>query len=80
MKKIYTAQTPQEAYLVKGILEEDGIPVMIQGEHMSSLIGGVPLSDTYPTVWVKHDEDEERAKALIEAFLASSPEPEFEGD
>jgi hypothetical protein len=80
MKKIYTAQTPQEAYLVKGILEEDGIPVVVQGEHMPSLLGGVPLSDTYPTVWVKHDEDEERAKALIEGFLAGSPEPEPEGD
>lgn len=76
MKKVYTAQTPQEAYLVKGILEEDGIPVVVQGEHLQALQGGVPIPDTYPTVWVKYDEDEEWAKELIEGFLTREVDPE----
>lgn len=71
MRKVFTAQTPQEAHLVRGFLEENGIPAVVQGEHLSWwLQGGVPLAETYPTVWVERDEDEERAKALLEEFQA----------
>ncbi len=70
MKKVFTAQTPQEAYLVRGFLEENGIPAVVQGEHLTWLQGGIPLAETYPTVWVERDEDEGRAKALLEEFQA----------
>ena len=72
MKKVFTARTLQEAHLVRGFLEENGIPAVVQGEHLGWLQGGVPLAETYPTVWVERDEDEARARALLEELQAQS--------
>lgn len=65
MKKVYVAQSPAEAHLVKGRLENEGIRAEVLGEDVFGIRGGVPLdSSTLPSVWVQ-DEDFDRARALL---------------
>ncbi len=64
MKRVYIAQSPQEAHLIRGFLASQGIEAVVQGEHMQWLLGDIPLADTYPWVCVSED-DYERAKELI---------------
>ena len=71
MKRVYTAGSPQEAYLIKGLLQESGIEAFVEGEHRGWLLGGVPLSETYPWVCVEHDEDAEAAQELIAAWATT---------
>lgn len=66
MKKIYVAQSPAEAHLVKGRLENEGIAAVVLGEDVYGIRGGVPLdSSTLPSVWVQ-EEDFNRARALLD--------------
>lgn len=71
MKKIYIAQNPPEAYLVKGFIESHDIPAFIQGEELFGIRGGVPLTpETSPSVWVA-EADVERARELVAEFFRS---------
>jgi hypothetical protein len=65
VKKVYVAQSPAEAHLVRGRLENEGIPAVVQGEDLYAIRGGVPLDNsTLPSVWVR-DEDFDRARELL---------------
>ena len=69
MQRIYIAQSPPEAHVVRGYLEAAGVHAIVQGEAISALLGGVPLTpDTAPSVWVA-ESDAERAAALIADFF-----------
>ena len=66
MKIVHYAETPGEAHLVRGFLEENGIRAIVQGEALDMARGGVPMSrETASTVCVA-DEDAARAVQLIE--------------
>ena len=41
-KKLYSAANATEAYLIKGILEQNSIEVSLKGEGLSIGIGGLP--------------------------------------
>jgi len=76
MKKVYTAQGPAEAHLVKGFLEAQGIPTIVQGENLYAIRGGVPMtSDTLPSVWILQDADFDRAKDLVTEFCQQADNP-----
>ena len=69
MTKVYTAQNPVDAHLVKGLLEDQDISATVVGEFLFGARGEVPLTtDTCPTVWVLDDADSERAVQLIATF------------
>lgn len=73
MKRVYEAQSPQEAHLVKEFLEANGISALVEGQHLQAILGGVPIPDTYPWICVS-DEDYDEARALIdEASAADQP-------
>jgi hypothetical protein len=63
VKKVFVAQHPTEAHLVKGLLESQGIPAEVRGEALFGTRGEAPVSpDTLPTVWVF--DDRQTAEAL----------------
>ena len=69
MKKVFIAQHPTEAHLVRGMLEANGIAAEVQGESLFSARGETPAtSETLPTVWVPDDEDAERALVILAAY------------
>jgi hypothetical protein len=69
MKKVHIARDPGEAGLIKGILENEGIEVEVQGEWLFAARGEVAMtSDTLPSLWVINDSDFDRATELVAAF------------
>ncbi|OGF56912.1 MAG: hypothetical protein A2Z21_07360 [Candidatus Fraserbacteria bacterium RBG_16_55_9] len=73
MKRVYVAESPQEAHLVKEFLEANGISAVVEGQHLQAVMGGIPIPDTYPWVSVS-EEDYDEAKALIaQASAADQP-------
>ena len=72
--EVYRAGNGPVAYLLKGALEEAGIPVAIVGEMLQGAIGEVPAGwSTSLRVLVEH-QDAERAREIVrqkeEAALA----------
>ena len=66
MKNVYTAQSPAEAHLVAGLLDEAGIECVVEGELLTGARMGLPMdSSTLPSVSVR-DEDVPRAMTVIE--------------
>jgi hypothetical protein len=64
MKKIYVAHDSQEAHLLAGFLESEGVSAEIRGETVFGPSGVVPFGDAFPTVWVV-DESEDEARRII---------------
>ena len=65
MRAVFTAQSPAEAHLVAGVLEEAGIQCVVEGEMLFGVradIGMTPAS--LPRVCVR-DEDAGRAAELV---------------
>lgn len=69
MIKVYTASTPAEAYILKGILESNGIASEVQGDQLFNLVGELPFSEeTAPTVWVLDDSTCSKALRVVENY------------
>jgi hypothetical protein len=74
MKQVFVAQHPAEAYLVRGVLEAEGIPAEVQGESLYGMRGEAPLTpDTLPSVWVVDDNDASKAIAILVAYARQDP-------
>ena len=75
MKRVYIAQNPPDAHLIKGILESADIEVVVQGEALWSVRGEIPITpETCPSVWVADDSDYDRALDVISALhLGEAP-------
>lgn len=68
LKRVFTAPTVTEAYLMKGILENEGIEAIIKNEHLSGLAGQVPFMDSWPEVWIMDDAEVKHAEAIIDNY------------
>lgn len=69
MNKIYTANNPAEAHLVKGIIESYGIKCEVRGEHLFGARGELPITpETLPSVWIFDDNEYQKARQLIEEY------------
>jgi Flp pilus assembly protein TadB len=78
MRNVFTGQTPAEAQLVAGLLDEAGIECVVEGEYLTGARMELPMdASTLPSVHVR-DEDAERALAVVEQHArtaAASPPP-----
>ncbi len=71
MTKVFVAQHPTEAHLVKGMLETNGIAAIVRGESLFGARGEAPVTaDTLPSVWVSDDND---APAALEILAQYGP-------
>lgn len=80
MHKLYTADNPFEAHLLRGFLEAQGISVQVQGDILFSMRGELPMAaDTLPSVWVLHASETARAELLLEEWRSQqhSNEPNW---
>ncbi len=69
MKKIYTANNPAEAYLVKGMVESHKIKCEVRGEQLFGARGELPVTpDTLPSVWIFDDNEYHNARTLIAEY------------
>ena len=65
--KVYKAANSNEAYLIKGILENNSLNVKMLGENLSVAMGGLPLEVIQVDILV-HKEDYEQAKAILQNY------------
>lgn len=63
MQVIYRADNWVDAQLVKGWLQEQGLPVFLSGEFLAGAMGELPAGDLL-AIRV-HDEEVERAMRLL---------------
>ena len=64
LRKIYVADEPARAHIVKGALESHGIAAMVTGDQPFWADGSMVPKDMRPTIWVA-EEDAERAVAIL---------------
>ena len=68
MRHVYTGRDEMDAHFVKGLLEQEGIEAVVQGENLINAVGTLPLSDkSLPSVWVA-DANEERAALIVKDY------------
>ena len=79
MKQVYVAREPARAHFLKGLLEAEGIPALVQGEDLFPLRFRVPMFHAYPSVWVVRDSDYERARQCVREFDRGEPPKTQEG-
>lgn len=68
MKKVYTADDPVAANLLKELLDNAGIDATVEGERLHPLQGAIPIVN--PTVWVR-EEDYEAACRIVAEYERS---------
>jgi hypothetical protein len=68
MQRLYQAANRIEAQLLSDFLDRHLVDNTILGDYLTGAIGELP-ADVYPTVWVVHDDDLERARELLGRFL-----------
>ena len=71
MKRVFTHEMLAQVTHVKNLLEQAGIACMIKNEQLLGGLGEIPFLDCSPELWVLNEEDETRARALLEEILAS---------
>jgi hypothetical protein len=75
MLKIYTAQHPTEAHLLRSILASFGIESLVLGEALFCARGALPITDeTAPTVWLLDATRADEAARIIRDFEAPAPD------
>ena len=63
MRVIYEAENLLDAHLVKGLLEQRGIPAFVSGQYLTGAIGELPVAGLV-TVYVA-DQDEPAASDAV---------------
>jgi hypothetical protein len=71
MIKVFTAQHHAEAHWIRGLLQAEGIPAEIRGEHLFGATGAASgiIPGMLPTVWILDDSQFYRAKTIVTRFL-----------
>jgi hypothetical protein len=76
MRKVFIAAHPAEAYMIRGLLESEGIDAIVRGEALFSARGLTSVTpDTLPSVWVLDPGQAERALELIAAPRTGARSP-----
>ena len=68
MIKAYTAANLQDAHILLGLLQAQGIEARILNANAQGGLGEIPFTSTYPELWLVHERDRVRALAVFEAF------------
>ena len=80
MLQVYSAQHPFEAYILKGVLESNGISCEVRGETLFGLRGELPMTmDTAPSIWIYDDLMYDEAKIVIAEYETSILQNESSG-
>ena len=68
MKKVFSSTNRAVIEIVRNLLRNAGIETLVLNENMAAVTGGVPFFGTLPELGILHDEDEPRARAIVERF------------
>lgn len=68
MYRIYSASNLQEAHLLAGLLQQEGIEVHVLNENAIGGMGEIPFTQAWPEIWLEDERDRARAEAVIRRF------------
>jgi hypothetical protein len=69
MNKVFVANDPMEAHLVRSLLEREGIAAEVQGEALFGLRPRIGLeSDSLPSVWITNDAQLNQALRFVAVY------------
>lgn len=68
MKRIYSAVNLPEAYLVRDLLTQSGIPAHVFNEHAMGAMGELAVGAAYPQVWIAQTHQEQHARSVIAEY------------
>ena len=71
MKIVYNAHTSLDAWVIKNLLESEGIAAFVQGDYLQGGVGELAAVDLVKVS--VHDEDVAAARLLIEGWESSQP-------
>ncbi|HNP37915.1 MAG TPA: DUF2007 domain-containing protein [Woeseiaceae bacterium] len=77
MKKLTSAPSLVTIHHFRNILAAEGIASRIRNEHLGSILGEMPFTDTWPQLWVVNDLDFDRAQQLIDGSDDDIPGPDW---
>ena len=72
MKKLYSASDIVTAGHLQSVLENEGIACWIKNLSLAGGIGEIPATECWPEIWLRRDEDYNRALAIITAIMKPS--------
>ena len=72
MQRVFTAPTLLEAHLVQQMLEAELIPAAVFNENAHGAAGELPITETWPEVWIKDGRHCSEARSIIERYEATS--------
>jgi len=75
--KVFTHENRLILFNVKNLLEAEGIETVVRNEFSSSAVGDLSPFETWPELWLLHDEDLPRARAIL-SRLNDEDEGRFE--
>jgi rubrerythrin len=69
MQQVYSARDDMDANFLKGLLEQEGIACVIQGQMLEGTWGTMPVtSNSLPSVWVD-EADLARAEPIVAEYV-----------
>ena len=72
MKRVYTASNLPDAHIVADMLRHAGFSVQIFNVNAAGAIGELPVDAALPQVWLENENDEIKARALIDRYMHSA--------
>jgi DNA-directed RNA polymerase subunit RPC12/RpoP len=74
MKKVYSSDSFFLIGHLRELLEHHHITCIAKNEFLLGGAGELPPTECWPELWITEDFQYEKARELVEGFLASSPE------
>ena len=72
MKKVYGSHDPIQIAQLRSLLEASHISCITRNDFLMGAAGELPVMECWPELWVIENNQHERARALIDAFLHSN--------
>lgn len=69
MKKLYSTSDTVTAGYLQSVLESEGIDCWVKNLNLSGGIGELPPNECWPEIWLRHDQDYNRALAIVTSIL-----------
>ena len=75
MLQIRSSLNSTEMHNLKNVLEANGISCEVRGESRRSVMGEIPISESFVELWLLDDSQEEAARQILSGPLSASSTP-----
>lgn len=72
MRRLYSAASLTDAYLLLHRLQHAGIAAHVLNAHAGGGLGDIPFTHVWPEVWIEQDGEFERAHVVISQYESAN--------